>query len=51
MDYRKQYFDLFRAQADAIEELENIARKLRLAHLAAEEAVIGGKDGEGEEES
>ena len=44
MDYREVYFDLFRAQADVIETLEDVVTKLKLAHLAAEERVIGAKD-------
>ena len=44
MDYREEYFNLFRAQADAIETLEDVVTHLKLAHLAAEEMVIGAKD-------
>ncbi|MCL2344101.1 MAG: hypothetical protein FWC62_09460 [Firmicutes bacterium] len=55
MDYREMYFNLFRVQADVIEELKSVIKKqedivttLILAHLAAEEMVIGAKEeGEG----
>ena len=40
------YFELFRVQADVIEELEDMVTKLKLAHLVAEEMVIGAEDGE-----
>jgi len=46
MDYREMYFNLFRVQADVIEELEDIVTRLKLAHLAAEEMVIGEEEEE-----
>lgn len=40
MNYRDMYLELFRVQADAIEALEEITDKLKIAHLAVEEMLL-----------
>ncbi|MCL2343952.1 MAG: hypothetical protein FWC62_08680 [Firmicutes bacterium] len=47
MDYREMYFELLRAQCDALEDLQEIADKLcglgdriKIAHLAAEAMLL-----------
>ena len=44
MDYRDMYFELFRAQADAIKILEQLTGKLKIAHLTAEEMVLSAQN-------
>jgi len=47
MDYRKMYFELFRAQSDEIEILQKMADRLcgltdriKIAHLTAEQILL-----------
>ena len=44
MNYHDMYFELFRVQANAIDALEDIVDKLKIAHLATEELVMNAED-------
>ena len=47
MDYHDMYFELFRVQADVIEELERLTDRLKIAQMAVEEMVLNAKDNTG----
>ena len=40
MNYRDMYLELFRVQANAIDTLEEVIDKLKIAHLTTEEMAL-----------
>lgn len=45
MNYRESYLGLYRVQTDVIEALEDIVTRMKVAHLAMAELVIGAESG------